>query len=113
MTSAISRCLWPAIPLCATLALALAMPGALASPQLQAKAGCAACHMADRKLVGPAYKDIAAKYRGRADAVPYLMQRVRKGGPGNWGQVPMAATDASKLSDAELKALINWVLKTP
>jgi cytochrome c len=80
---------------------------------LQAKAGCTACHMADRKLVGPSYKDIAAKYRGRSDALAYLTQRVRKGGPGNWGQVPMVATDVKKLSDADLKAVLDGILKTP
>ena len=74
--------------------------------------GCVACHIVDKKLVGPSYKDIAAKYKGRADAVSYLSQRVRKGGPGNWGNIPMAPTDASRLSDADLKALVTWVLAT-
>ena len=86
---------------------------ALASPQIALKAGCVGCHMADRKLVGPSYKEIAVKYKGRADAVPFLSQRVRKGGPGNWGAIPMAANDVSKLSDAELKAVLEWILKTP
>lgn len=100
------------------LLIALSLCGAcagtaIASPQLAAKSGCVACHMTDRKLVGPAYKEIAAKYKGRADAVSFLSQRVRKGGPGNWGTVPMAANDVSKLSDADLKTLITWVLATP
>jgi cytochrome c len=69
--------------------------------------------MVDRKLVGPSYKEIAAKYKTRADAIPYLSQRVRKGGPGNWGAIPMAANDVSKLSDADLKAVLTWILKTP
>jgi cytochrome c len=86
---------------------------AMASPQIALKAGCVGCHMADRKLVGPSYKEIAVKYKGRADAVPFLSQRVRKGGPGNWGAIPMAANDVSKLSDAELKAVLEWILKTP
>jgi cytochrome c len=92
---------------------ALAAPAALASPQLHMKSGCVACHMVDRKLVGPAYKEIAAKYKGRADAIPYLSKRVRQGGPGNWGTVPMAANDVKKLNDAELKTLLTWVLATP
>jgi cytochrome c len=96
-------------PLCVVWTTAHAQA---ASP-LQVKAGCAACHMADRKLVGPSYKDIATKYRGRADAMPYLMQRVRKGGPGNWGSIPMVATDAKKLSDADLKTVLDGILKTP
>ncbi|NVO05523.1 MAG: c-type cytochrome [Rhodoferax sp.] len=85
----------------------------MASAQLATQSGCAACHLPDKKLVGPAYKDIAAKYKGRADAVPFLMQRVREGGPGTWGQVPMVPTDAKKLPDADLKKLLEWILKTP
>lgn len=77
---------------------------------LHMKSGCIACHMADRKLVGPAYREIAMKYKDRADAVPYLSQRVRKGGPGNWGKVPMAANDVKRLTDAELKQLLGWIL---
>ena len=104
-------------PRTAATALALcglfAAPLALASAQLATQSGCAACHLPDKKLVGPAYKDIAAKYKARSDAIPYLMDRVRKGGPGNWGQVPMLATDAKKLPDADLKKLLEWILKTP
>jgi cytochrome c len=103
------RCLLLAFP----LGLAWTVSHAQAPTPLQVKAGCAACHFADRKLIGPSYKDIAIKYRARADAMPYLMQRVRKGGPGNWGQVPMAPTDAKQLSDADLKTILAQILKTP
>ncbi len=102
-----------------TLIAALALGGALlasnaqASMQLHYKSGCVACHTPDKKLVGPSYKDIAAKYKGRADALAYLSTRVRKGGPGNWGVVPMAPNDVKKLNDAELKTLITWILATP
>ena len=89
----------------ATAGLAAADPA-----QLATKSGCMACHFADKKLVGPAFKEIAVKYKGRADAVPYLTQRVRKGGPGNWGVIPMVPNDVSKLSDADLKTLLNWIL---
>lgn len=68
------------------------------------------CHMVDKKLVGPAYKDVAAKYKGQKDAVAKLMARVRAGGPGNWGTVPMAASGTDKISDADLKKVIEWVL---
>ena len=64
------------------------------------------------KLVGPGYKEIAVKYKGRGDAIPYLSKRVRQGGPGNWGQVPMMANDVSKISDADLTTLLAWILKT-
>lgn len=95
-----------------TLLVALAAPNlALASQALADKAGCIACHKVDVKLVGPAFKDVAAKYKTRADAVPYLMKRVREGGPGNWGVVPMMANDVNRISDADLKTLIEWVLK--
>ncbi|MDP2004299.1 MAG: c-type cytochrome [Rubrivivax sp.] len=105
----------PASALTIGLALAglLAASNAFASLQLHYKSGCVACHMVDKKLVGPSYKDIAAKYKGRADAVPYLSSRVRKGGPGNWGTVPMAPNDVKKLNDAELKTLMTWILATP
>jgi cytochrome c len=99
-----------ALALCA--AAVVSFP-AIASQQLHVKSGCVACHFVDKKLVGPAYKEIAAKYKGRADAIPYLTQRVRKGGPGNWGVIPMAPNDVKKLNDADLKALLTWILATP
>ena len=86
---------------------------AMASPQIALKAGCVGCHMADRKLVGPSYKEIAVKYRGKPDALAKLTQRVRKGGPGTWGPVPMPVSDTARISDADLKAVITWMLSTP
>jgi cytochrome c len=96
-----------------TLAAAVVATNAVASPQLHIKSGCVACHMVDKKMVGPSYKDIALKYKGRADALPYLSKRVRQGGPGNWGTVPMAPNDVKKVNDAELKSLLTWILATP
>ncbi|MCW5635747.1 MAG: c-type cytochrome [Rubrivivax sp.] len=101
------------IALLGLAAAALAVP-AEAQPNIEAamnKAGCLACHAKDRKLVGPSYKDVAAKYKGQADAPDKLAGKVRKGGQGVWGPVPMPPTTADKLSDAELKAAIEWVLK--
>lgn len=95
------------------LAGACAAVPAAASVALHNKSGCVACHFVDKKLVGPSYKEIAAKYKGRADAIPYLTQRVRKGGPGSWGVIPMAPTNAKQLPDADLKALLVWILATP
>jgi cytochrome c len=83
----------------------------MASQALSEKAACFACHKADVKLVGPSFKDVAAKYKTRTDAVPYLMTRVRQGGPANWGIVPMMANDVSRISDADLRSLIEWILK--
>jgi cytochrome c len=101
------------VALAAVVCGLLSTGAAIASQQIALKAGCVGCHMADRKLVGPSYKEIAVKYKARADAIPYLSQRVRKGGPGNWGVIPMAANDVSKLSDAELTAVLTWILQTP
>ena len=99
--------------LAAVAAASLAAP-ASAQANIEAtmtKAGCLACHTKDKKLVGPAYKDVAAKYKGQADIVPKLMEKVRKGSTGVYGPVPMPATPADKISDAELKAAIEWALK--
>jgi cytochrome c len=60
--------------------------------------------------VGPAYKDVAAKYKGQADAVAVLSAKVRNGGAGNWGQIPMPPWP-DKISDADLKAAVEWILK--
>lgn len=90
----------------------LASGSALADPAAAAqKAGCMACHAMDKKLVGPAFKDVAAKYKGQADAVAVLSAKVRHGGAGVWGQVPMTPNGPDKISDADLKAAIEWILK--
>jgi cytochrome c len=86
---------------------------ASASMQIATRSGCMACHTVDRKLLGPSFKEIAAKYRGRSEAVVYLTDRVRKGGKGSWGPLPMVATNAAKINDADLKAVLTWILKTP
>jgi cytochrome c len=96
----------------AGLALALATAGAWAGPEdAMNKAGCMACHTKDKKLVGPAFKEIAAKYKGQ-DAVNTLMQKVRSGGSGNFGPVPMAPNPPDKISDPDLKAAVDWILKS-
>ena len=69
---------------------------------------CMGCHAVDRKLVGPAYQDVAAKYKGDAGAQAKLIKKVREGGMGNWGQIPMPANP--KIADADLKTVIDWVL---
>ena len=69
---------------------------------------CMGCHAVDRKLVGPAYQDVAAKYKGDAGAQAKLIKKVREGGMGNWGQIPMPANP--KIADTDLKTVIDWVL---
>jgi len=96
----------------AACGLALITAGAWAAPQdAMNAAGCTACHMPDKKLVGPAFKDIAAKYKGQ-DVVAKLMEKVRKGGSGTFGPVPMAPNPPDKINDADLKAAIEFVLKS-
>lgn len=89
----------------------LASPAVFASEALLQKGGCMGCHSQDKKLVGPAFKDIAAKYKGQGDAVAKLTDKVRKGGSGVWGAIPMPPNGADKLNDADLKSTIAWILK--
>ncbi|HAL40106.1 MAG TPA: cytochrome C' [Polaromonas sp.] len=81
---------------------------ALADLQLATAKNCMACHAIDRKLVGPAYKDVAAKYAGQKDAADKLAAKVMKGGSGVWGPVPMPAN--TQVSPDEAKKLVAWVL---
>ncbi|WP_298232196.1 c-type cytochrome [uncultured Azohydromonas sp.] len=75
------------------------------------KAGCMACHAKDKKLVGPSFKDVAAKYKGQ-DATARLTEKVRKGGAGNFGPIPMPPHGADKISDGDLKAAVEQILKS-
>lgn len=93
-------------------ALAFVATPALADPEAAMnKAGCMACHAKDKKLVGPSFKDIAAKYKGQ-DASAKLMDKVRKGGSGVFGPIPMAPNGPEKISDADLKAAVDFILKS-
>ena len=91
-----------------TALLAAASAPALANQALATKHSCTACHAVDKKLVGPSYQDVAAKYAGQKDAEAALISSVRKGSTGKWGQVPMPANAAP--SDDEVKTLVKWVL---
>jgi cytochrome c len=79
-----------------------------AGEDLLKKSGCTACHAIDKKLVGPAYIEVATKYKGDAGAAAKLMEKVRKGGSGVWGQVPMPPNP--QVSDADLKTMISYIL---
>ncbi len=87
--------------------LAAATP-ALADMQLATSKNCMACHAAAIKLVGPSFKDIAAKYAGQKEAVDKLSAKVIKGGSGVWGPVPMPAN--AQVSSDEAKKLVTWIL---
>jgi len=95
----------------ATIVIAcMAAAPAWANPELAQKKNCMACHAVDKKVLGPAYKDVAAKYAGQADAIAKLSQKVMKGGSGVWGAVPMPANP--QVSEAEAKQLVQWILTT-
>ncbi|MBS7779095.1 c-type cytochrome [Acidovorax sp. CCYZU-2555] len=93
-----------------TLALALsAAAPAMADLALAKAKNCMACHAVDKKLVGPSFKDVAAKYASQKDATDKLAAKILKGGGGVWGPLPMPANPS--VNDAESKALAAWVLQ--
>ena len=100
--------------LIAVVATAAALSGtahaadAAKAKQLAQKYNCLACHAEDKKLVGPSYKEVAAKYKGDKNALATLTKKVKTGGSGVWGPVPMPANAA--VSDADLKTVVEWVL---
>ena len=92
-------------------ALALVATPALANPEAAMnKAGCMACHAKDKKMVGPSFQQIAAKYKGQ-DVKATLVKKVREGGKGNFGPIPMAPNPPDKISDADLGEAVGWILK--
>lgn len=96
------------LPLLVALGFTLASGAAIANADLAKAKNCLACHAQDKKLVGPAYKDIAAKYASDKDAANRLAKKIRDGGVGIWGQVPMPANP--QVSEAEAQTLAKWVL---
>jgi len=87
---------------------ALTCGSALAQVELAKQKNCLACHSVDKKIVGPAYKDVAAKYAGDASAPAKLAKKVREGGTGVWGKAVMPANP--KVSEAEADSLVKWIL---
>ena len=96
----------------ATVAAAALCVAAAASAQsgedLIKKDGCTACHAIDKKVIGPAYVDVAAKYKGDAKAAAYLQDKVKKGGSGVWGPIPMPPN--TQVSDADIKTIVAYIL---
>lgn len=86
----------------------LAGTAAQASPELAQASRCLACHQVDRKVVGPAFREVARRYAGRPEAAAHLARKIREGGSGAWGAVPMAANP--HVSEADAKRLAQWVL---
>ncbi|WP_124949753.1 c-type cytochrome [Sulfuriferula thiophila] len=95
-------------------AIALVMVASQASAadntglSLAQKNACMTCHSVDKKIVGPAYKDVAAKYKGDKTAEAHLMDKVKKGGAGVWGQIPMPPNPQVK--DEDLRVIVKWIL---
>ena len=95
------------------IAFALAITAAAAAPAwadqaLATAKNCMACHAVDKKIVGPAYKEVAAKYKGDKAAVDKLATKIIKGGAGAWGAIPMPANP--QVSEADAKKLASWVM---
>jgi cytochrome c len=97
-----------AVVIAAAGLLAAGVVGADAGEDLIKKSGCTACHSNDKKIVGPPYNDVAAKYKGDAGAAAKLADKVKKGGSGVWGPVPMPPNPAVK--DDDLKTMIAYIL---
>ena len=87
----------------------LAAPVAQADEALLKKHNCTACHAVDKKLVGPAYHEVAKKYKGQKDIAGKLAEKVKKGGQGVWGPIPMPPNPA--VPDADIKVLVDYILK--
>jgi cytochrome c5 len=100
-----------ATPAPAAPAAAAAAPAALdmaSGTAMMQKDGCSACHAVDKKILGPSYQEVAAKYKGDKDALAKLAQKVKAGGSGTWGAVPMPPN--AQVPDADIKALVTWIL---
>ena len=108
MNKQLSTTLLPLVA--ATLFIATSPAQAVDGEAIVKKARCVACHAVDQKRVGPPYKEVAAKYKGDKSAPGKLFDKVRAGGSGNWGTVPMLPHPADKISDDDLKAAIQWIL---
>ena len=92
----------------ATIVAAVITPAAFAQSALAEQKNCLACHQTDKKLVGPAYKEVAAKYAGQKDAAAKLAEKIQKGGTGVWGQIPMPANP--QVNADEAMTLATWIL---
>ena len=76
--------------------------------QLAKKYNCLACHQAGSKVVGPAYRDVASKYRGQPGAAAALAEKIRKGGTGSWGDIPMPPK--AEVTSPDMKKIVEWIL---
>jgi cytochrome c len=99
---------WGAVAMVAILFIWMGMRDAQASADLTKKYNCVACHAEVTKKVGPAYKDVASKYTGRSDAADYLAKKIRSGGSGVWGAMPMPPHP--QVPEADARAMATYIL---
>ena len=92
----------------ASALMIFATQNVVADEALAKSSNCLACHSVDNKIIGPAFKDIAAKYKGDDGAIATLTDKVKNGGSGAWGDMPMPPNAA--VSDADIETLVNWIL---
>jgi cytochrome c len=93
-----------------TAVVAMLLAGqASASQALAQKSGCLACHGMDKKVLGPSFKDVAAKYKGDKSAEGKLVTKVKAGGSGVWGPMPMPA-NSPQVKDEDIKSIVQWIL---
>ena len=90
--------------------LTLAAGFAQANEKLAQASGCTTCHAVDKKLIGPSYKDVAAKYRGGKGAEADLVKKVKAGSKGVWGEIPMPPN--AHVKDEDIKTIVQWILAT-
>lgn len=92
-------------------AIAADAPATTAMPPLAEKHSCTSCHAIDERVVGPAWRDVAKKYREDPNAAEKLQSKVSNGGRGVWGTMPMPANDPGKTKQEDIRALIRFILK--
>lgn len=104
------KSVWTALAATAVLAVAGGANAAdsKAAETLAKTSGCLACHQTDKKSVGPSYKDVAAKYRNDKAAAAKLVKKVKEGGKGVWGQVPMPPN--AHVKEGDIKTMVDWIL---
>ncbi|HET8597941.1 MAG TPA: c-type cytochrome [Castellaniella sp.] len=102
--SALALC----VPLLALGSAAHAAPDYAQVKDILAKNACLACHAVDKKVIGPAYEEVAARHKGQADAAEILTKHIKEGSTGNYGPIPMPPN--AGISDADVKTVVEWLV---
>ena len=106
-----ARSALPRVTSLIALLLALSATAATASEALLSRGGCIGCHRIGENLMGPPLREVAARYRNDPDAATILFDKVREGGEGAWGDIPMPPKSPEQFSDEDLHAVIQWILQ--